>query len=144
MTNDFVLDPRLAADCFVLGDLDDSLLLLMNNARVPWMILVPRVEVDELHELEASQRQALLASACDVASFIKDEFPVEKMNVASIGNIVRQLHVHIVGRDASDYCWPGVVWGAQGGCAYADGEPGSIVERLKQRFPDRFRALPPG
>jgi len=111
---DFRLDPRLARDCFVLGDLGSSLLLLLNNALVPWFIVVPRVAVSELHDLEAAHREALLAQVDAVSRFVKGAFPVDKLNVAAIGNVVSQLHVHVVGRRRDDFCWPGVVWGAPG------------------------------
>jgi len=114
----FRLDPQLARDCFVLGELGASLLLLVDDARVPWFIVVPRVAVTEICDLEAAQAAALLAQVNAVARFVQEAFPVDKLNVAAIGNVVSQLHVHVVGRRRDDFCWPGVVWGAPGREAY--------------------------
>jgi diadenosine tetraphosphate (Ap4A) HIT family hydrolase len=124
---DFRLDPQLARDCFVLGDLGASLLLLLDNALVPWFVVVPRVAVSEVCDLEAAQQAELLAQVNAVARFVQGAFPVDKLNVAAIGNIVRQLHVHVVGRRRDDFCWPGVVWGAPGREPYAPAE----VERIR-------------
>lgn len=116
--NDFVLDPVLEKDCFRLGNLGNSLLLLLNNNRVPWFILVPKTTVKELYELEPAVQQDLFAAINRLSVCIKDNFLVDKLNVATIGNIVSQLHVHVIGRHKNDYCWPGVVWGADGSKPY--------------------------
>jgi len=139
---DFHLDPQLARDCFVLGDLGSSLLLLLNNALVPWFIVVPRVAVSELYELEAAQRQALLAQVDAVSRFVKGAFPVDKLNVAAIGNVVSQLHVHVVGRRRDDFCWPGVVWGAPGREAYAPEDVARIRGMAAAALGGDFRAAP--
>ncbi len=118
--NRFVLDPRLQQDCVVLGDLPLSVLLLMNDARFPWFILVPRVTVVELHALEASEYASLGAEIRAVSHFVQTAFDIDKLNVAAIGNRVRQLHVHIVGRRVDDPCWPGVVWGCSGREPYGE------------------------
>ena len=107
----FALDPRLRADCFELGRLGFCRLLLLDNAAVPWFILVPETDVCEIIDLAEEQQLELLRLAGLVARFVRTEFPVDKLNIAAIGNVVRQLHVHVVGRSAGDYCWPGVVWG---------------------------------
>lgn len=118
--NGFVLDPRLQQDCVVLGDLPLSILLLMNDARFPWFILVPRVTVVELHALEASEYATLGVEMRRVSYFVQTAFDTDKLNVAAIGNMVRQLHVHIVGRRVDDLCWPGVVWGCSGREPYSE------------------------
>ena len=125
--SDFRLDPQLARDCFVLGELGSSLLLLLDNALVPWFILVPRVAVSEVCDLEPAQQAELLGQINAVSRFVREAFPVDKLNVAAIGNVVSQLHVHVVGRRRDDFCWPGVVWGAPGREAYDAAE----VERIK-------------
>lgn len=109
----FTLDPRLAADCIVLGDMPLSRLLLMNNDFLPWFILVPRRQTTELFHLDQDDQLLLLDEVNHLSRLVKRHFPVEKLNVAAIGNIVRQLHIHVVGRSATDICWPGVVWGIQ-------------------------------
>jgi len=112
--NPFTLDPRLEADCFKLFETPQYILLLMNNARLPWLILVPKVEVSELYELNTEQQTHINALINRLSRFLKQEFELDKLNIAAIGNIVSQLHIHIVGRRHDDYCWPGVVWGAEG------------------------------
>lgn len=120
--NKFVLDPRLKEDCIQLGELELSLVLLMNNSLVPWFILVPKVEENEICLL-TNQQQNILYREIDILSkFVRDSFETDKLNIAAIGNIVNQLHVHIVGRRKDDYCWPGVVWGEKEKRPYADAE----------------------
>jgi diadenosine tetraphosphate (Ap4A) HIT family hydrolase len=134
----FRLDPRLERDCFVLGELGSSLLLLLDNALVPWFILVPRVAVTEVYELEREQQLELLDQVSALSRFIKDEHRVDKLNVAAIGNVVRQLHVHVVGRREGDFCWPGVVWGATGKQGYTAAEVEEMRGRVTAALGDDF------
>lgn len=110
---EFELHPRLLADCHRLGRFRLSHLLLHRNAGLPWLILVPEVSaaVHELFELEAPDRRELVDEIDVVARFVKDSLGAQKINIAAIGNLVPQLHVHVVGRHPGDPCWPGVVWG---------------------------------
>jgi len=99
----FNLHPRLQADAFLIGDLPLSRILLMNDSRYPWIILVPRInEVTEVHHLNEPDRQQLLTESCQVAEFIENNFSVDKMNVGVLGNIVPQLHMHHIGRRKTD------------------------------------------
>jgi diadenosine tetraphosphate (Ap4A) HIT family hydrolase len=107
----FELDARLQQDCFRLGQLEFCHVLLLDNAAVPWFVLVPETAVTEVCDLPVAQQQVLLQETTAVANFVRQAFVTDKLNVAAIGNIVRQLHVHVVGRSQNDYCWPGVVWG---------------------------------
>lgn len=107
----FQLDPQLQKDCIVLGELQHSLLLLMNNALVSWFILVPKTDKTELYELASDMQAGVWAEINAVSKFVNDEFCIDKLNVAAIGNVVQQLHIHVIGRQHEDYCWPGVVWG---------------------------------
>jgi diadenosine tetraphosphate (Ap4A) HIT family hydrolase len=107
----FSLHPNLAADCHVLGALELSQVLLHRNSLIPWLILVPEVEVTEVCDLSARERTALNAEIDTLSACLRDNFPVTKLNVAAIGNLVPQLHVHVIGRHENDPCWPGVVWG---------------------------------
>ena len=109
----FELDPRLRQDCFLLGRLPLCQLLLMNNAALPWFILVPETTVTEVCDLPPGDQATLLDEINAVSKLVRGFERVEKLNVAAIGNIVRQLHVHVVGRHPGDYCWPGVVWGSE-------------------------------
>ena len=109
---DFKLDPRLANDCIVLGKLDFSFLLLMNNSLIPWFILVPECSETEIMDLPHSEQARLLREINIISSFTKSNFEIMKLNIAAIGNIVSQLHIHIIGRNHDDFCWPNVVWGS--------------------------------
>jgi diadenosine tetraphosphate (Ap4A) HIT family hydrolase len=105
------LHPQLAADCHVLGSCAGNVLLLHRNAMVPWFLLVPPTPLTELHELPPPLRTSLDAAADELARFIKQYFACDKINVAAIGNVVPQLHVHVIGRRRDDACWPRPVWG---------------------------------
>ena len=131
----FPLDERLARDCHQLADLSLCRLLLMNNALLPWFILVPDVDVVELHELSGEQQQQLLTEINLVSRFVQGHFSPEKLNVAAIGNIVRQLHIHIVGRNSSDVCWPGVVWGVRQREAYEQSQLEDLCRELAAALP---------
>lgn len=109
----FELHPRLLEDCHRLGRFALSHLLLHRNAGLPWLILVPEVAggVSELYELDPPSRRELDEEIDTVARCLKRSLGAQKINVAAIGNLVPQLHVHVVGRQPGDPCWPGVVWG---------------------------------
>ena len=129
----FELNPQLEADTFLIGDLPLSRMLLMNDCRYPWVILVPRVEgVTEIHQLSEPDQQQLLKESGQLSRFILENFPVSKMNVAVLGNIVPQLHMHHVGRHADDPAWPGPVWGHSPARAYADSEAEQVMAGLKK------------
>ncbi|MDH5611221.1 MAG: HIT domain-containing protein [Gammaproteobacteria bacterium] len=134
------LDPRLANDCFVLGQLKTSQLLLLNNSLVPWFILVPDTVATEIYELPHDQQLELLEEINIISNHMKQNFAVDKLNIAAIGNIVNQMHIHIVGRHVDDYCWPGVVWGADGKQAYQNKNVEEIKSRLTKKLPDVFTA----
>jgi diadenosine tetraphosphate (Ap4A) HIT family hydrolase len=109
----FELHPQLLADCHPVGRLALSHVLLQRNAALPWLILVPEVVADvrELYELDPAERRVLDAEIDVLARYLKRSLGAQKINVAAIGNIVPQLHIHVVGRHPADPCWPGVVWG---------------------------------
>jgi diadenosine tetraphosphate (Ap4A) HIT family hydrolase len=135
----FELDARLAADCITLGKVNGITLLLMNNSRIPWFILVPQTSKTELFELEESERQLLFNTVNELSAFVKKSFDIDKLNVAAIGNIVSQLHIHVVGRSSEDPCWPGVVWGADiPRQQYSAGEVTEIRNNLQSYFPATF------
>jgi len=111
-----ILDSRLKTDTHLLGSLQlkecgNSVLLLSKNALFPWFILVPATQEIEFHKLNPEQQLHTQQHINAIAQFIEEQFPTDKINIASIGNIVSQLHVHIIGRSKEDICWPGVVWG---------------------------------
>ena len=107
----FALHPRLVADFHRLGRVGSIHVLLRRNAMLPWFILIPESNALELYELTPDLRQALDAVADPLARFVKVYFSCDKMNVAAIGNIVPQLHLHVIGRRRDDCCWPQAAWG---------------------------------
>ncbi len=132
----FELDARLQADTVALGDLPLCRLLLMNDRTYPWFILVPRREcLRELHHLDEGDRRRLWAESAALSVWMEAFFGCEKLNVAALGNIVSQLHLHHVGRTRTDPAWPGPVWGTGPAVNYA----GPRIEELAQAV---VRALP--
>jgi diadenosine tetraphosphate (Ap4A) HIT family hydrolase len=109
---DWTLDPQLARDAVPIGDLPLSRVLLMNDANYPWLILVPRrAGLVELIDLDESARMQLTAEIAKTADVLKATTECEKLNIAALGNVVSQLHVHVIGRRHSDKAWPKPVWG---------------------------------
>lgn len=138
----FKLDPRLANDCLVLGELHTSLLLMMNNALVPWFILVPRTSETEITDLPPADQALILEEINLMSGFVKDNFPVSKMNIAAIGNIVSQLHIHVVGREVTDFCWPNVVWGTKEKESYRKEKIAEIRTALIEQLGNHFSSYP--
>ncbi len=113
MSGLFELDPRLAADSAFVADGPLSQVRLMDDTRFPWLLLVPRVAgAAEWIDLDGGQQRLLLAEINQVSQLLRAANGVEKLNIGALGNIVRQLHVHLVGRHAGDAAWPGPVWGS--------------------------------
>jgi diadenosine tetraphosphate (Ap4A) HIT family hydrolase len=109
----FSLDPRLAADTRPIGDFALCRLLLMNDSRFPWLILVPRrADLSEIFDLAPPERAVLIEEAARAAEKLKALTGADKINIGALGNKVRQLHVHVIARFAGDAAWPGPVWGA--------------------------------
>ncbi len=126
------IDARLRADTHFMGELQSGVLLLHRNATLPWFILVPRTTASELHEVEEPLRSRITADTDAVAAFLCEALEVDKVNVAAIGNIVSQLHVHIIGRRRDDPCWPGVVWGRlPDGPAYTEQDLGALAAAME-------------
>jgi diadenosine tetraphosphate (Ap4A) HIT family hydrolase len=107
----FVIDPQLRADTHPVGTFDASYVLLHKNAVVPWLILVPGCRETEFLALSTGLRERLLDESAQTAKFIQSYFGSSKINFAAIGNVVPQLHLHVVGRTPGDACWPAPVWG---------------------------------
>jgi diadenosine tetraphosphate (Ap4A) HIT family hydrolase len=136
----FVLDSRLQQDCLVLGDFPLCRLLLMNDARYPWFILVPRrEEVSEIFQLDAADQALLWRETTMLAEVLKDSFAADKMNVAALGNVVGQLHMHVIVRKRQDPAWPAPVWGHSPAQAYTAEQVAAVLERLRLVLTDDFR-----
>lgn len=114
----FALDPRLLSACHPLGELEHCHLLLMDNAALPWFILVPETGATELCDLDPDTHSHLFSAAAAVGRFVRSEFTVDKLNVATLGNLVPQMHLHVIGRRRDDYCWPGGPWGVDHSAPY--------------------------
>ena len=131
----FELDSHLAKDNFILGEFETSLVLLMNNKVAPWFVLVPKVAgVSELYELDKDMQASLMDEINRLSEFVKQQFVVDKLNVAAIGNIVKQLHIHVVARAEGDYCWPGVVWGTDFSEQYLAEEVDELVSKMRSKL----------
>ena len=125
----FSLDPRLEKGGFLLGRVSGCQLLLKNNALFPWLILGPEVEgVEDLHQLDPERYFEVLNAVRHVSEFVESHFSPEKLNVACIGNMVRQMHIHIVGRSTGDSAWPGTVWAHEGKADYTADQVDEIRE----------------
>jgi len=105
------IHPQLLADCHHLGRLPQSELLLHRNAALPWFILVPDTRLPDVLDLPEEHRQAVLEECAAVSAFIKQVLGFEKVNFAGLGNVVPQMHLHVIGRHSADACWPQPVWG---------------------------------
>jgi diadenosine tetraphosphate (Ap4A) HIT family hydrolase len=108
-----MLDPRLGADSQLLAEGPLSQLRLMDDLRFPWLVLVPRVAgASELHELDEASQLLLLREIGQAGALLRAWAPCDKLNIGALGNIVPQLHVHVVARRIGDAAWPGPVWGS--------------------------------
>ncbi len=130
----FILHPRLQAGSIELDHIDGIHVLLKDNALFPWLILVPEVEegIEDLHQLDAERYAAVTRAIREVSLFVSSHFQPDKLNVACIGNQVRQMHIHIVGRSPGDPAWPGVVWSHGGKQAYAPDQIDAIFKAWQQ------------
>jgi diadenosine tetraphosphate (Ap4A) HIT family hydrolase len=128
----FQLHERLAADTHNLGRSRLCEILLMNDRTWPWIILVPAVpDIREIYQLGKEQQQRLLEESSTLSQGMMEVFGGDKMNVAALGNMVPQLHLHHIVRFEGDPAWPGPVWGKQPPVPYEDGELEQIKEKLK-------------
>lgn len=126
----FELHPQLAADSIVIGRFDLSLLLLSKDANYPWCILVPQVEdVFEIHHLSDEEQIQLIRESSRLSEVMTSLFDAHKMNIAGLGNVVRQLHVHHIARFEDDAAWPQPIWGKLPMKPY---EPAQLAERIKR------------
>ncbi len=128
----FVLEPRLAAGSFDVCRLDLCHVLLKDDARWPWLILVPeRRGLRELHDLSDVDALMLFREVRAASRAVAALAGVQKVNVGALGNVVRQLHIHVVGRGEGDAAWPDPVWGVKGREPYAPGSADAVIARVK-------------
>jgi diadenosine tetraphosphate (Ap4A) HIT family hydrolase len=135
----FDIDPVLRKDCHLLGRFSYAHLLLYRHRAIPWFILVPETSETEVVELPHDDQLELFHETSILGKFIKVTFKPDKINLGAIGNVVRQMHVHVIGRYEDDTLWPGVVWGAPLIKEdYSDGEVERIKAQLVEYFGDVF------
>lgn len=134
------LDPRLSGDTLPLGEWPLCKVLLMDDTHYPWLILVPRVlSAAELIDLDPEQRAQLSCETDAAALALRNVFSPDKLNVAALGNVVRQLHVHVIARFKADAAWPAPVWGA----VPVEKRPGSQSDALRAQLRDALHATLP-
>jgi len=128
----FELHPRLAADTRAVARLPLCRVLLMNDRRFPWLILVPaRADIREIHQLAAADRAALVEEIAQVAAAMEKLHKADKMNVAALGNQVPQLHVHVIARFTTDPAWPNPIWGRGTAEAYDPAQMETTIAAVK-------------
>jgi diadenosine tetraphosphate (Ap4A) HIT family hydrolase len=135
----FSLDSRLQQDTLVIGDFPLSRLLLSNDSNYPWFILVPRRDdVSELFQLDDKDQLQLWRETTALAETLKDTFAADKLNVATLGNVVSQLHMHVIVRRRDDAAWPAPVWGRHPAKPYTPEQVSQVREKLKRVLTDDF------
>ena len=141
---EFTLHPQLAADCILMGDFPVSRLLLLNDANYPWFILVPRrAGVTEIYHLSNADQAAVIKESSFLASNLADIFAAKKMNVASLGNVVPQLHIHHIVRYGTDPGWPAPVWGKVPAIPYDEVQIFEIRKKLDALMSGELEFIPP-
>lgn len=130
----WTLDPQLERDTVAVGDLPLSRVLLMNDANFPWLIAVPRhAGAVEIFDLDAGERVQLMAELALLGQFLKDLTGCDKINIAAIGNVVSQLHIHVIARRRTDAAWPRPVWGALPARPYGAAERDRLIHAICQQ-----------
>ena len=130
----FKLHPRLADGSHWMGRLAGCQILLKDNACFPWLLIVPEVAdgVEDLHQLEPSRYAEVMELVRELSLFVSGYFKPDKLNVACIGNQVRQMHIHVVGRSEGDAAWPGTVWASTVKSGWEPGRVGEIREAVRR------------
>jgi diadenosine tetraphosphate (Ap4A) HIT family hydrolase len=132
MAKEISLDPRLASDSIAVGALALCEVRLQDDARFPWLVLVPKREgATELFDLSATDRASAIEEITQCGAALRAVTGCLKINVGALGNIVRQLHIHIVARNEGDAAWPGPVWGAGARVPYDVAERDDLIARLR-------------
>lgn len=131
----FTLDPRLAEDSIPVTDLPLSAARLMRDANYPWLLLVPRrAGLTEVIHLDGSEQAQLMREIASSCAALQAAVQLDKLNVAALGNVVAQLHVHIIARRRSDAAWPKPVWGVAPPKDYSPGEAEALAAALASRL----------
>jgi len=128
----FKLHDMLAADTVEVARWDLCLVLLMKDRNYPWLVLVPqRVGLKDLHDLHEADHGPLMAEIARAARALETVYQPDKINVAALGNVVSQLHVHVIARFHSDAAWPSPIWNVVPTLAYDEADLKRTVETLR-------------
>jgi len=131
----FQLHERLQQDCLPIGRFSLCQLLMMNDSQFPWFILVPeRPNIKEIYQLTVADRQLLSEESCLLAENMAELFNADKMNIAAIGNLVPQLHIHHIVRYKTDKAWPAPVWGKFVAQPYTDEQISELTAKVKAQL----------
>ncbi|MBC3963686.1 HIT domain-containing protein [Pseudomonas simiae] len=135
----FALDQHLQQDTLVIGDFPLCRLLLSNDSNYPWFILVPRINgISEVFQLDVADQQRLWQETTTLAQMLNEGFCADKMNIGALGNVVSQLHVHVIVRKRDDAAWPAPVWGKHPALPYTDEQVATVLARLRALLPADF------
>ncbi|MFV3128734.1 HIT domain-containing protein [Niveispirillum sp. KHB5.9] len=142
METGFDLDARLATDTVALCDWPLCRVLLMRNRLFPWLILVPRrAGAVEIHRLTAADQVLLTRETSAAARVLESLFQPDKINIGALGNVVSQLHMHVIARRRDDPAWPGPVWGRGLSAAYGGDELASLADQLRDLLNNEITAI---
>ena len=132
---EFTLHPQLAVDCLILDDWPLCRILRMKDRNYPWLVLVPRrASMREIIDLDLSDQHALLREICRACRSIQAVAHTDKLNVAALGNVVPQLHVHVIGRTTTDAAWPRPIWGVVPPLQISDADAATEVALWRDAF----------
>ena len=135
----FALDQRLQQDTLTIGDFPLCRLLLSNDSNYHWFILVPRINgISEVFQLSVIDQQKLWNETTTLAQLLSEGFGADKMNIGALGNVVSQLHVHVIVRKRDDMAWPAPVWGKHPARPYTEEQVAAIRARLRELSPADF------
>ena len=129
----FVLHPQLESDSFFISDLKISRLLLMNDANYLWLILVPRKPgLVELIDLSFEEQMEVLFEINLLSEILKNDFSADKINIGALGNVVSQLHIHVISRKKNDVTFPKPVWGNAEAKFYSEFDAKNLVKKIRE------------
>ncbi|MEY3289690.1 MAG: hypothetical protein RLZZ419_1932 [Pseudomonadota bacterium] len=135
MTTLFQLDTRLKQDCIFIGRFDLCQLLMMNDSQYPWFILVPeKADIKEIYQLSTSERNTLIEESSTLAENLAILYNADKINIAAIGNLVPQLHIHHVVRYQTDIAWPAPIWGKFAAIPYSEQQIIDNIALVKEQL----------
>lgn len=135
----FELHPQLDKDCLVLGDFPLCRLLLCKDANYPWCILVPRAnDVREIYQLSEGEQRQLIWESSYLARILDLMYKADKINIAALGNMVPQLHIHHIARYIKDPAWPGPVWGVAPAKPYSKNELAETAAKITGSLTEQF------